>query len=68
VLTARESLDHTARTTLAKQFDRIIADIVRVYPTAILAGAVAAAQYIGHANEPRTTFDVDVILEEKKSQ
>jgi hypothetical protein len=51
--------------TLPGKFNRVISDISKVYPTAILVGAVAAAQYIRHSNEPRITYDVDVLLDEK---
>jgi len=48
--------------SLPGKFYRVISDISKVYPTAILVGAVAAAQYISQPNEPRITYDVDVLL------
>ena len=65
ILVAQEDLAENSGNTLSGQFNQVIADIVTVYPTAILVGAAAAAQYIGPANEPRITYDVDVILDEK---
>ena len=55
----------TSMETLPGRFNRVISDISKVYPTSILVGAVAASKYIGYANEPRITFDVDILLEEK---
>jgi hypothetical protein len=51
--------------TLPGKFNRVISDIADVYPTAILVGAVAASKYIGYSNEPRITYDVDILLDEK---
>ena len=61
ILIAKE----TSMDTLPGRFNRVISDISKVYPTAILVGAVAASKYIGYANEPRVTYDVDILLEEK---
>ena len=65
IIVAQESLEESVKQSLAGQFNKVISDIATVYPTAILVGAVAAAQYIGQSNEPRITYDVDVLLEEK---
>jgi len=51
--------------SLFGKFQRVIADIARVYPRAILVGAAAAAQFIGSSNDPRITLDVDILLDEK---
>jgi len=66
ILIADDSLKAASRDTVPGQFNRVIADIAKAYPKAILVGAAAAAQYIRHSNEPRITRDVDVILEEKE--
>lgn len=54
-----------ALASISGRFNRVVADIAKVYPSAILVGAVAAAQYITYRNEPRITYDVDILLEEK---
>lgn len=65
MLIIEDSLEEIPKDSLPGQFIRVISDISKVYPTAILVGAVAAAQYISHANEPRITYDVDILLDEK---
>jgi hypothetical protein len=50
--------DHKSR------FNNVLADIVRVYPDAVLIGAIAAAKYIRPPVEPRMTYDVDILLSE----
>ena len=65
IIVAPDALEENTKNTLTGQFNRVISDIAKVYPTAILVGAVAAAQYIGQSNEPRITYDVDVLLDEK---
>ncbi len=47
------------------KFNSVIADILKVYPDAVLAGAVAAAKYVRDPETPRQTFDVDILLGEK---
>jgi hypothetical protein len=46
------------------RFNNVIADIIKVYPDAVLIGAIAAAKYIRHPVEPRMTYDVDILLSE----
>lgn len=46
------------------RFNNVIADVIKVYPDAILIGAIAAAKYIRHPFEPRMTYDVDILLSE----
>ncbi|MFO7962926.1 MAG: hypothetical protein R6U50_03305 [Desulfobacterales bacterium] len=66
VLMAEEALEDALSEAVPGRFNRVVADIAKVYPTAILVGAVAAAQYISRENEPRITYDVDILLEEKE--
>jgi hypothetical protein len=47
------------------RFNSVIADILKVYPDAVLAGAVAAAKYVRDPEIPRQTLDVDILLGEK---
>lgn len=49
----------------AEKFNKVIEDIAKVYPDAMLVGAVAAAKYIRHPNKPRSTQDVDILIGEK---
>jgi hypothetical protein len=65
VLTADDLEGRTDERERAKKFNEVIADIVKVYPSALLVGAVAAAKYIRYPNSPRETHDVDVLLDEK---
>lgn len=64
-LMAEDFMDDDRRASAADKFNRVIADLVRVYPNAILCGAVAAAKYIRHPVESRETHDVDILLDEK---
>ena len=64
LLIADDTLETVSKDSLPGRFNRVIADIAKVYPGAILVGAAAAAQYISHSYEPRITYDVDVILPE----
>ncbi len=50
--------------TNQSRFNNVIADVVYVYPDAILIGAISAAKYIRHPVEPRITYDVDILLSE----
>lgn len=65
VLMVEDLEGNTSESEQSAKFNKVIADIARVYPDALLVGAVAAAKYIRHPNEPRQTRDVDVILGEK---
>jgi hypothetical protein len=65
VLMAEDFSDDMEKDTASDRFNKVIADVAKVYPDAILVGAVAAAKYIRHPNEPRKTQDVDVILNER---
>ncbi len=65
VLMVEDLAGHTSESEQSAKFNKVIADIVRVYPDALLVGAVAAAKYIRHPGEPRDTLDVDVLLAEK---
>jgi hypothetical protein len=64
-LVIEDDPEEIPKDSLAGQFIRVISDVSKVYPTAILVGAVAAAQYIGQSNEPRITYDVDILVEEE---
>jgi len=64
-LIAGDPLTEALAESFPGRFNRVISDIAKVYPRAILVGAAAAAQYITHENEPRITYDVDILLEEK---
>ena len=46
-------------------FDRALLDLARVYEDAVLVGAIAVSKYVQPPIEPRVTFDIDVILDEK---
>ena len=65
VLMVEDLAGHAIESGQSAKFNKVIADIARVYPDALLVGAVAAAKYIRHPNEPRQTQDVDVMLGEK---
>lgn len=65
ILIVEDVLEDISNESIPHRFNKVIVDISKVYPTAILVGAVAAAQYICHSNEPRITYDVDVLLDEK---
>lgn len=53
--------DDTGVTT----FDRALLDLSRIYEKAVLIGAIAVSKYVQPPIEPRVTFDIDVILDEK---
>ncbi len=45
-------------------FNYVIGDVVKVYPNAVLVGAIAASKYIRPPVRPRVTYDVDILLSE----
>lgn len=47
------------------KFSQVLADIAKVYPSAVMTGAVAAAKYVRNPVSPRETADVDILLGEK---
>ena len=65
VLMAEDFMESAPEDSIQSKFNRVLADLSSVYPNAILVGAVAAAKYVRSPMEPRETFDVDVMLEEK---
>ncbi|MBU4056087.1 MAG: hypothetical protein KKA41_17145 [Proteobacteria bacterium] len=65
VLLAEDFLDNVSEETKAGRFNRVINDLSKVYPEAVLVGAVAAAKYVRNPDRPRETEDIDVLLGEK---
>ena len=66
VLMAEDFIEEAAAEPSATgKFNQVLADLARVYPDAVLVGAVAAAKYVRNPNMPRETEDVDVLLGEK---
>jgi len=65
VLMAEDLLEDPSGKSVTSKFNRVIADLSKVYPNAILVGAVAAATYIRNPTTPRETQDIDVLLGEK---
>lgn len=61
---AENFLEKISSPSLSCKINQVIADIIEVYPRAILVGAIAAAKYIHPPNEPRITYDVDIIIDE----
>ncbi|MBS3759076.1 MAG: hypothetical protein KGY61_10485 [Desulfobacterales bacterium] len=53
--------DDTGVTT----FDRALLDLSRIYENAVLVGAIAVSKYVQPPIEPRVTFDIDAVLDEK---
>ena len=49
---------------LGSGFNYAISDVVKVYPNAVLVGAIAASKYIRPPIRPRVTYDVDILLSE----
>jgi len=45
-------------------FNYVIVDVLKVYPKAVLVGAIAASKYIRPPIRPRVTYDVDILLSE----
>lgn len=64
MLVAEHFFDYFADDDRVSKFDRVLLDIARLYPTAVLIGAIATSKYIQYPVEPRVTFDIDLILEE----
>jgi len=62
---ADDFFSHAVGNAHKSRFNNVIADVVRVYPDAILIGAIAAAKYIRPPVEPRMTYDVDILLPEQ---
>jgi len=65
VLMADDFEEHGEENPHSDKFNKVLTDIARVYPNALLVGAVAAAKYIRRPTEPRQTQDVDILLDEK---
>jgi hypothetical protein len=65
VLLAEDFLENVSENTKAGRFNRVINDLSKVYPDAVLVGAVAAAKYVRNPERPRETEDIDVLLGEK---
>ena len=65
VLLAEDFLDNVAEDSKPGRFNKVIDDLSKVYPDAILCGAVAAAKYVRNPEQPRETEDIDVLLDEK---
>ena len=65
VLMADDFLEEESETSPTAKFNSVIADLLKVYPDAVLVGAVAAAKYVRDPEAPRETFDVDILLGEK---
>ena len=65
VLMADDFLDEQSESSPTAKFNSVIADLLKVYPDAVLVGAVAAAKYVRDPEAPRETFDVDILLGEK---
>ena len=65
VLMADDFLEEQSETSPTAKFNSVIADLLKVYPDAILVGAVAAAKYVRDPEAPRETLDVDILLGEK---
>jgi hypothetical protein len=66
VIVAETFLDKVSGHSLPDKFSRVISDVAAVYPNAVLVGAVAASYYIRHSNEPRITYDVDILIDERE--
>lgn len=45
-------------------FNYVLGDVVKVFPNAVLVGAIAASKYIRPPVRPRVTYDVDILLSE----
>ena len=65
VLLAEDFLDNVSEVSKSGRFNKVIDDLSKVYPDAILCGAVAAAKYVRTPERPRETEDIDVMLDEK---
>lgn len=62
---ADDFFSHASGNAHKSRFNNVLADVVRVYPDAILIGAIAASKYIRPPVEPRMTYDVDILLPEQ---
>lgn len=65
VLMAEDFIEDASAPSVTGKFNKVLADLARVYPNAVLVGAVAAAKYVRNPNAPRETEDVDILLDEK---
>lgn len=65
ILVAEDHVKEIHQDSIFHRFNRVIEDVTKVYPDAILVGAVAASKYIRFPIEPRITQDVDIILDKK---
>ncbi|MFO7962925.1 MAG: hypothetical protein R6U50_03300 [Desulfobacterales bacterium] len=65
VLLAEDFIPQESAPSVSAKFNKVLADIAKVYPKAVLVGAVAAAKYVRNPNTPRETQDVDILLDEK---
>jgi len=65
VLMAEDFGDEASAHSHTGKFNKVLSDLAKVYPDAVLVGAVAAAKYVRNPNKPRETKDVDVLLGEK---
>jgi len=65
VLMAEDFIEEASDSSVTGKFNTVLADLAKIYPNAILVGAVAAAKYIRNPNMPRETKDVDILLDEK---
>ena len=63
ILVAEDDIKEIEKKSIFSSFNQVIEDVTKVYPNAILVGAVAASKYLRHPIEPRLTQDVDVILD-----
>lgn len=61
---ADDFFSHAGGNAHKSRFNNVLADVARVYPGAILIGAIAASKYIRPPVEPRMTYDVDILLSE----
>jgi hypothetical protein len=62
---ADDFFSHAGGNAHKSRFNNVLADVARVYPDAILIGAIAASKYIRPPVEPRMTYDVDILLPEQ---
>lgn len=62
---AENFLKQIGGSSILCMYNQVLADVTRVYDSAILVGAVAAAKYIQLPSGPRVTYDVDILIDEK---
>ncbi len=65
VLLAEDFQKDVSKDDKTEKFGKVINDLSRIYPEAVLVGAVAAAKYVRHPERPRETEDIDVLLGEE---